>query len=286
VTPVIDFSLAQAAAVADLIRHAADNHVMPYFRAPDLIDVRQKTGPTDLVTAADLACEAALTPALSALLPGSLVVGEEAAAADPAVLENLCGDAPVWIIDPVDGTMNFANGRPTFAVLVALAVHDVTVAGWIYDPNVMRMSWAVKGLGCYTNGEQTVAQGTSAGALPFSDVCGAISSRFCTPEVGQTLRRRAKGLRRSLCLGSAGQEYLHLIDSRLQASLYHRLMPWDHAAGVLMLEEAGGYAALVDGERPYTPYSGIDAGPLLSAVNRDTWLRLRDYLFAETTEDA
>ena len=277
---MIDFTIAQAAAVADLIRHAADNHVMPYFRAPDRIDVRQKSGPTDLVTAADLACEAALTPALSALLPGSFVVGEEATAADPAALEALRGDAPVWIIDPVDGTMNFANGRPTFAVLVALAVGDVTVAGWIYDPIVNRLSWAVKGRGCFTNGEQVVVSGAEAGALPLSEICGAISSRFCAPELGESLRRRAKGLRRHLCLGSAGQEYLHLIDSRLQASVYHRLMPWDHAAGVLLLEEAGGYAALADGERPYTPYGGVDGGPLLCAVNRDTWLRLQDYLFA------
>lgn len=275
------FSLSRAPEVAEVVRAAAINHVLPYFRAPDRIDVREKTGPTDLVTAADLACERALTPALSALLPGSGVVGEEAAAADPSVLDALGADAPTWIIDPVDGTMNFANGRPTFAVLVALAAGGETLAGWIYDPIADRMSWAVKGEGCYTNGERVVALGATGPGAPPHDVSGAISTRFCTPDLAQKLRRRARELRQSLCLGSAGQEYLYLLDGRLQAALYHRLMPWDHAAGVLMYQEAGGYAALTDGERPYSPRADVDGGALLAAVNRDTWLALRDFLYAD-----
>lgn len=262
-----------------MLRDVARDHVLPYFRAPDRIDVREKTGPTDLVTAADLACEHALTPALSALLPGSVVVGEEATAADPSILEKLRGGDPVWIIDPVDGTMNFANGRPTFAVLLALAVENETVAGWIYDPNADRMSWATKGDGCFTNGERVVVIGAEGPALPPGEVSGAISARFCDPGLGQQLRKRGQGLRQHLNLGSAGQEYLHLLDGRLQASLYHRLMPWDHAAGVLLFQEAGGHVALVDDERPYSPHGGIDGGALMSAVNRDTWLLLRDYLF-------
>lgn len=277
------FPPSRAAEAADVIRAAAVDHVLPYFRAPDRIDVREKSGPTDLVTAADLACEKALTPALSALLPGSRVVGEEAAAADPLVLGALGEDGPTWIIDPVDGTMNFANGRPTFAVLVALAAGGETLAGWIYDPVADRMSWGIKGEGCYTNGEQVVALGAAGPGLPPQEVSGAISTRFCSPDVAQKLRLRAKGLRQSMSLGSAGQEYLHLLDGRLQATLYHRLMPWDHAAGVLLFQEAGGYAALTNDERPYAPRGGgIDGadGALLSAVNRETWLRLRDYLLA------
>ena len=275
------FTLARAAEAADIIRSAAVEHVLPYFRAPDRIDVRQKTGPTDLVTAADLACERALTPTLSALLPGSRVVGEEAAAADPAVLDALNHDAPAWIIDPVDGTMNFANGRPAFAVLVALAAGGETLAGWIYDPIAERMSLAVKGEGCYTNGEQVVALGATGPGLSPHDVSGAISTRFCHTELAQRLRRRAKGMRQSTNLGSAGQEYLHLLDGRLQATLYHRLMPWDHAAGVLLFQEAGGYVALTDDERAYAPRADVGGGALLSAINRDTWQRLRDFLFAD-----
>lgn len=281
-----DFTLRHAEAVAEIICKTATEHVLPYFRAPDRIDVRQKTGPGDLVTAADLACERALTPALSAFLPGSVVVGEEAVAADKDILTRLRGDAPVWIIDPVDGTMNFANGRRQFAVLVALALGDRTLAGWIYDPCAARSSWAVRGMGCYTDGAPVrLARPADGGALGPDHVTGAISTRFCDETLGRRLRRRSRGLRRHLCLGSAGQEYLHLIDGHLQASLYHRLMPWDHAAGVLLFEEAGGYVALVEDEAPYAPFAAIGRGGLLSAVNPATWRALRDYLYAPSDDE-
>lgn len=277
-----DFTLTDAQAVADVIRRAAAEHVLPYFRAPDRLAIREKTGPNDLVTAADMACEQALTAALTRFLPGSLVVGEEAVADDSAVLDRLGGDTPVWIIDPVDGTMNFARGQQAFAVIVALAVSDETIAGWIYDPCGQRMSLAVKGAGCFTESTRILPPPGDNAALPLAEVRGAVSSRFCKPEVGKHLRQQVKGLGSSVTLGSAGQEYLHLLDGDLHASLYHRLMPWDHAAGVLMYQEAGGYVALADDESPYRPLAACRSGaPLLNAVNRETWSALRAHLLGD-----
>src|SRR6185437_792815 len=96
-----------------------DEEVMPRFEKLESGDISEK-GPGDLVTVADIAAEHRLTPALRGLLPGSLVVGEEAVAADPAVLALLDGDDYVWVVDPIDGTANFAAGIPLFAVMVAL----------------------------------------------------------------------------------------------------------------------------------------------------------------------
>src|SRR4030095_3156841 len=108
--------LPDADRVTRLIQEAAAAEIMPRFRQLAAGDVREKA-PGDLVTVADEAVEARLAPALEALLPGSVVVGEEAAAADPNLLNRLFDDQPVWIIDPVDGTSNFAEGRPAFAVM-------------------------------------------------------------------------------------------------------------------------------------------------------------------------
>ena len=88
----------------------------------------------DAVTVADHAAEAILSDLLGKLLPEAAIVGEEAAHADPAVLDRL-GDALCWIIDPLDGTNNFAAGKPPFGILLALAERGETIAGWIYDPN-------------------------------------------------------------------------------------------------------------------------------------------------------
>src|SRR5258706_776673 len=102
-----------------LIAEVAAEEVMPRFEKLEAGDVSEKS-PGDLVTIADVATERRLTPALLDALPGSRVVGEEAAAADPRILDQLVGDDPVLVVDPVDGTANYAPGLPMFAVIVGL----------------------------------------------------------------------------------------------------------------------------------------------------------------------
>lgn len=255
-----------------ILREVATTIILPYFRSLATAGIRQKTGPNDLVTKADLEAEAALTPRLSALVPGSLVVGEEAASADPAVLERLSGEAPVWIIDPVDGTINFANGRPDFAVIVAYAVGGRTRAGWIHDPLGDRTAMAADGQGCWLKGERV----RFAPVGPEAPLRGALSTRFCDAPTGRRLDERRPQLGPSGCLASAAHEYLALLDGSSQYSLYHRLMPWDHAAGALLVSEAGGRSALVDGT-PYGP-TVLD-GTLLNAPDPATWERVRAFLY-------
>lgn len=265
------FALPDLDRVADLVREVARTAVMPYFRAPEKVDIRQKTGPNDLVTAADEAAERALTAALTALEPGSTVVGEEAVSVDAALLERLRGDAPVWIIDPVDGTINFANGKPAFAVIVAYARGGKTLAGWIHDPVDGRMAVAATGQGAWVDGRRA----TVAAAVPVSAMVGALSTHYCDPALGRQLSERGSGVGRVQSLASAAQEYLRLLQGDAHFSLYHRLMPWDHAAGVLMHGEAGGYSALADGS-PYEPT--VVGGTLINAPDAASWRALRDHL--------
>ena len=105
--------------VAGLIREVATTIVLPRFRRLDAEDIQQKS-PGDVVTVADHESELALEAGLTRLLPGSEVVGEEAVAADPGVLGRMADRGAVWIVDPLDGTNNFAAGKTPFAVMVAL----------------------------------------------------------------------------------------------------------------------------------------------------------------------
>lgn len=259
--------------VSDLIREVARTEIMPYFHDLANAGVRQKTGPMDLVTLADEAGERALTPLLLDLLPGSTVVGEEAVSNDDSLLERLHGSAPVWVIDPVDGTLNFANGRPLFAVIVALVRDGQTLAGWIHDPNDGRMATAVKGRGALLDG-RTVRV---APATPLPEMIGAASVRFCDAATGARIEEGLRGLGTMVSLSSAAQEYLRLLEGRSHYALYHRLMPWDHAAGVLMHGEAGGHAALSDG-RPYGPSVATGGASLLMAPDEASWHALRRQL--------
>src|SRR5215470_17897885 len=106
---------------------------MPRYAKLAAGEVREK-GPGDLVTVADEAVERRLAPELGQMLPGSVVLGEEAAAADPSRIELLDGTDPVWVIDPIDGTANFAEARGDFGVMVALVRHGEVLSSWIYDP--------------------------------------------------------------------------------------------------------------------------------------------------------
>jgi fructose-1,6-bisphosphatase/inositol monophosphatase family enzyme len=115
-----------------------------------------------------------------------------------------------------------------------------------------------------------------APAVPLPRMVGALSTRFCAEEMGRQLEDRSAGLGERACLSSAAQEYLRLLEGRAHYSLYHRLMPWDHAAGVLMHAEAGGYSALIDGT-PYRP--GLLNGSILLAPDRESWQALHGQLF-------
>ena len=119
--------------ISRLLEEIAAEEVMPRFRALSDRDITRKAG-GEIVTTADYAVEERLAAALAGLLPGARVVGEEATHREPALLELLDQPEPVWVIDPVDGTANFAQGKPAFAVMLALVRDRQTCAAWIHDP--------------------------------------------------------------------------------------------------------------------------------------------------------
>lgn len=246
--------------VAAIIRDTALAEILPRFRQLEPHQIREK-GPNNLVTEADMAAERVLTRRLSDLLPGSLVVGEEAAAENPAVLQVLEGDDPVWIIDPVDGTNNFVRHHPVFGVIVALVRQGRTVAGWIHHPLDDRMATAEAGQGAWMNGTRL----RTAPAVPLEEMAGSLGYQ------NAPLRSRVRSLSRAGCVA---HDYTELACGRLHFAHYNRLAPWDHAAGVLVVQEAGGHVALMDG----SPYRPLPRGSgVLLAPDAPSWRLLRAF---------
>ena len=137
--------------VARLIAAVGADVILPRFRALQDHEVMEK-GLGDIVTAADLEAEERLTTELPALLPGSLVVGEEAHHVDPTITARFAGDAPVWVIDPLDGTRNFSKGSTTFCMLVALVQNQTPRMAWLVDPSTGRIAMAEEGGGATLDG--------------------------------------------------------------------------------------------------------------------------------------
>ncbi|MER7908833.1 inositol monophosphatase family protein [Streptomyces sp. NPDC096068] len=259
--------------VEEAVRKAAAAEIMPRFRQLAAHEIVEKNGPHDLVTVADRSAEAHLTASLTALLPGSVVVGEEAVHADPAVYDALRGDAPVWIVDPVDGTRQFVHGDPAFCTLVALARHGEVLASWTYAPALEQMAVAVRGRGATLNGEPL-----RSGAPAPGEVLEVASSHpdYTTPEQKRALLGLAvDGVRPRPC-GSAGLEYLAVARGALSGVAFSWEYAWDHAAGLLLVAEAGGADTTVAGE-PFR-VTGGNALPFTAARDAATAERIRTLL--------
>jgi len=263
-TETIDEFLARGAAdVEEAIRTAAATEILPRFRCLTADDVDQKSGPHDLVTDADRLAEKRLTEALGALLPGSVVVGEEAVHADPATYEAIQGDAPVWIVDPVDGTRQFVHGDDGFCTLVALAHRGVVLASWTYAAARDQLATAVRGRGAFLDGERLSAGVPEAGR----DLVVATSHPDYTTDAQKRALRPlwTDGIAPRPC-GSAGLEYLAIARGELDAVAFSWEAAWDHAAGLLLVEEAGGAHLTRSGE----PFRVTGGNTLPFTATRDT----------------
>lgn len=252
-------------AVSDLIRVCAQEFILPRYKQLEDADIQSKTGPRDLVTRADIEAEAFLEKALPDLLPGSLVVGEEAVSrgeTDLAVLQRV--DAPIWVIDPVDGTHNFVHHGREFGVMVALVIDGATSFAWIYDVLADSMVVGVCGEGVWQDNSPLSVVTVEA---PQS-MAGFINPRFF-PKAVRPHIEEAQGSFQDCCsIHCAAHEYLNILQGKGQFAVYSRLKPWDHLAGTLMVEEAGGYVRKWDGS-PYTPQD-LDCG-LIAAASEESW---------------
>lgn len=248
------------AEVSAAIRTVAAAEILPRFGK--LADAeRWEKKPGSWVTVADTAAEAALIAALTSILSGSVVIGEEAVEETPALLQQLTEDRPAWLVDPVDGTANFAAGKPIFAVMVALVIGGETQAGWIYEPLSDVMYWAVAGQGAWRDD----APISAAQAAAPDAMAGSLGARL---RRDPALSGRFARIENLQCCGI---EYARLASGGLHFAHYRRLKPWDHAAGALLHREAGGYSARLDGT-PYRPgETQGEEGGLLLAPDPATW---------------
>lgn len=224
-----------------IMREAAERAILPRYQSLAEHEVDAKAA-DDFVTVADHESEEILAERLSRLLPEAAIVGEEAAHESPEVLDRL-GDALCWIIDPVDGTNNFAAGKPPFGVLVALSEGGETIGGWILDPLTGRFCHAGRGQGAFLNGERIHAR-TSGSALPIA----GISLLFMDQDKREAMKRHIAPHYTLVDIPRcAAEQYPRLVLGQNDVSIFERTLPWDHAAGVLFLNEAGGMAARPDG---------------------------------------
>lgn len=266
-----------------MLRDAAASQAMARFRSLDASQIKAKSGPHDLVTEADEATERAIAAALPSVLPGVMLVGEEGCAADPALLGRLADADAALVLDPIDGTANYAAGIPLFATMAALILRGETVAAWIHDPVMHETAMALRGHGAWV--ENGTGKHTDLRvATPTTDpklMTSTISARYLPPAMAQVVRANLHRVGPTWELRCAGAEYALAARGGMHALLYWRLLPWDHAPGALLHAEAGGYQARFDGSA-YVAARHRDGG-LILAPDAASWRALRDALMRPAT---
>ena len=222
------------------MQDAATRAILPRYQSLAAHEVNDKAA-DDVVTVADHESEEILAEHLARLLPEAAIVGEEAAHADPSLLSKL-GDALCWIVDPLDGTNNFAEGKPPFGILIALSERGETVAGWIYDVLTGRFCHATRGGGAFVDGQRISARAT--GATP---PVAANSLVYMSPERRAAVQTHIAPHYTLVDIPRcSAEQYPRLVLGRNDVAIFERTLPWDHAAGVLFVNEAGGKAARPD----------------------------------------
>ena len=243
----------------------------------DAFEVESKGGYENIVTSSDLAVQDFLCERLASLLPGCGFICEE---------EGICTPDReyVWVIDPIDGTANYARHLPDSDISVALKHGDEVVMGVIYIPSRDEMHYAMKGSGAFCNGRKI-----SVSSRPFDD------SVFCTAM--STYRKEFAGICSDIIMetyyqcndvrryGSSAVELCLLASGKCDLYFEMRLMPWDYAAGILLVREAGGTITNLSGEQPR--FEGPDlVCAANNAANHERLLGIiRSHLAARPYED-
>lgn len=249
-------------AIHALMQRVSEQAILPRYQALAHGEITAKA-PGDVVTVADHEAEAMLHEALTTLEPGLAVVGEEAAHADASVQDALAHDC--WIVDPLDGTRNFAAGKPPFGIIIARASAGLCQSGWIYDCLSGRFCTAHRGHGAWIGGERVSAR-TTGEPRPVAAISLIFMDELRREAVRHQVAPHYSLVDIPYC---AAEQYPRLALGVNDVSIFERTLAWDHAAGVLWLNEAGGKAARPDGS-PYR-VDEWDRPGLLGAASPALW---------------
>ncbi len=257
--------------IDDIIREVSAKEILPRWKQLQDHEIKTKTGPSDLVTDADIQAEKALTEIFEKEFPGCVVIGEEAVSRGDVDMQSILKDPPevLFIIDPMDGTWNFAHGSEVFACMVACLYKGETVMSWIYDITKDTSAIAEKGQGSFYGDEKLKARPTKL----RSEIDGYIGLSFIPELIRPQIEENIQKVNSVTTLRCAGHEYLRLARGKMDFAIFSRTEPWDHMAGILLLQEAGGVSQRYD-EAPYQLTSRRQV--LLNASTPEVWDDMHD----------
>lgn len=233
---------------------------------------QQRKDDGSLLTEADLIAQQALCRHLHAIAPYP-VLGEEMSAAEQRALWDAADEA-LWCVDPIDGTSNFFNGLPFFAISVALLRQRRSVLGVVYDPSTDEVFHATEGGGAYLDGARLPLRsppaelGRCMAAVDFKRIDRRLAARIAAEHPFGSQRN----------LGASTLDWCYVAAGRMHLYLHGGQKLWDYAAGCLILREAGGVSCTLDGE-PFTQANPWQRS-VLAAQSAELLRQWRDWVLS------
>ena len=255
--------------IKDLLREVNQKIILNYFNNLKSNDISTKTSDDDFVSIADKKSEELISKKLIGFLNVNKFIGEEASYINKKQYITLLNEPLVWVVDPIDGTKNYINGKDTFCSMISLVSFSIPIATFIYYPLKNIYVYGFKGFGAYSmNIDTNKITKLSINQTTPKLILGSGGTKGIPDPYRKSILENLRNNTNRVFIGSAGIETIMLANNETQFLFHGRVTPWDHSPLDLITREAGGYVYMIKNKEKFN----LNAkGPILAASNNEIW---------------
>ena len=259
--------------ISDLLVEVNELIILKYYKNLSSKHINTKSSDDDYVSIADKESEIYIVKNLIGFLNINQYIGEETSYSNKDDYKLLEKNALYWVIDPIDGTKNYINGKNEFCSMISLVFNSIPIASFVYYPLKNLLVYAFKGFGAYSLEIKTkkiiqlrIQQNS------FSNIVGSGGTKGIQEPLRQKVLQNLRKYTNRLFIGSAGIEAIMLASNETQFVFHGRVTPWDHSPLDLLIKESGGCVYMLNDKAEFNIFS---RGPILAASNDQIWENIR-----------
>ena len=259
--------------ISDLLVKVNELIILKYYKNLSSKHINTKSSDDDYVSIADKESEIYIVKNLIGFLNINQYIGEETSYSNKDDYKSLEKNALYWVIDPIDGTKNYINGKNEFCSMISLVFNSIPIASFVYYPLKNLLVYAFKGFGAYSVEIKTkkiiqlrIRQDS------FANIVGSGGTKGIQEPLRQKVLQNLRRYTNRLFIGSAGIEAIMLASNETQFVFHGRVTPWDHSPLDLIIKESGGCVYMLNDKAEFNIFS---RGPILAASNDQIWENIR-----------
>ena len=259
--------------ISDLLVKVNELIILKYYKNLSSKHINTKSSDDDYVSIADKESEIYIVKNLIGFLNINQYIGEETSYTNKDDYKSLEKNALYWVIDPIDGTKNYINGKNEFCSMISLVFNSIPIASFVYYPLKNLLVYAFKGFGAYSLEIKTkkiiqlrIQQNS------FDNIVGSGGTKGIEEPLRQKVLQNLRKYTNRLFIGSAGIEAIMLASNETQFVFHGRVTPWDHSPLDLIIKESGGCVYMLNDKAEFNIFS---RGPILAASNDQIWENIR-----------